>query len=51
MLTSRDFVLRRYVMKKLGVDRLDADALLDEADKNRDGVIQYDGASASLSFS
>ena len=33
----------RYVMKKLGNDKMDVDALLDEADRNKDGVIDYDG--------
>ena len=30
-------------MKKLGNDKMDVDALLDEADRNKDGVIDYDG--------
>lgn len=32
-------------MKKLGNDKLDVEALLDDADRNQDGVIQYEGTS------
>ena len=35
-------------MKKLGNDKMDVDALLDEADRNKDGVIDYDGTRLDL---
>ena len=33
----------RYVMDKLGSKKIDLDQLLDEVDKNKDGVIDYEG--------
>ena len=30
-------------MKKLGNEKMDVQALLDEADRNKDGVIDYEG--------
>ena len=35
-------------MKKLGNEKMDFDSLLDEADKNKDGVIDYEGWFAIL---
>ena len=37
-------------MKKLGNDKMDVDALLDEADRNKDGVIDYDGTRLDLAL-
>ena len=33
----------RYVMAKLGSTKIDLNQLLDEVDKNKDGVIDYEG--------
>ncbi len=37
-------------MKKLGNDKMDVDALLDEADADGNGVIDYDGRSKIFIF-